>query len=93
MAPPFRVLNVDDELDLLEIGKLFLERAGPFSVETCDSAEHALDLLAGEPFEAIVSDNQMPRMDGIQLLGLVRKRYGRLPFILFTGRGREEVVI
>ncbi|MGE5459009.1 MAG: PAS domain S-box protein, partial [Solirubrobacterales bacterium] len=93
MAPPFRVLYVDDEPDLLEIGKLFLELAGPFSVETCDSAERALDLLPGEPFEAIISDYQMPGIDGIQLLALVRKRCGRLPFILFTGRGREEVVI
>lgn len=93
MVPPFRVLYVDDDPDLLEIGKLFLERTGPFSVETCDSAERALDLLAAEPFEAVVSDYQMPRMDGIQLLLLVRERYGPLPFILFTGRGREEVVI
>ena len=93
MAPPFRVLYVDDERDLLEIGKLFLERAGAFSVETCDSAERALDLLASEPFAAVVSDYQMPRMDGIQLLVLVRERYGPLPFILVTGRGREEVAI
>ncbi len=93
MVPPFRVLYVDDDPGLLEIGKLFLERAGPFSVETCDSAERALDLLAVEPFAAVVSDYQMPRMDGIQLLVLVRERYGPLPFILFTGRGREEVVI
>ena len=35
MAPTFRVLLVDDEPGLLEIGKLLLERAGPFLVETC----------------------------------------------------------
>jgi PAS domain S-box-containing protein len=93
MTPPFRVLLVDDEPGLLEVGKVFLERVGPFSVETCDSGDRALDLLARDPFEAVVSDYQMPGLDGIQLLALVRKRFGRLPFILFTGRGREEVVI
>jgi PAS domain S-box-containing protein len=93
MAPTFRVLLVDDEPGLLEIGKLLLERAGPFLVETCSSAEAALDLLAREPFDAVVSDYQMPGMDGIALLALVRKLHGRLPFILFTGKGREQVVI
>ncbi len=93
MASPFRVLLVDDEPGLLEIGKLLLERAGPFLVETCGSADAALDLLAREPFDAVVSDYQMPEMDGIGLLALVRKQYGHLPFVLFTGKGREQVVI
>ena len=35
----------------------------------------------------------MPGMDGIELLALVRERHGHLPFILFTGKGREQVVI
>ena len=35
----------------------------------------------------------MPEMDGIELLALVRKQYGHLPFVLFTGKGREQVVI
>ncbi|MDD1719450.1 MAG: PAS domain S-box protein, partial [Methanoregulaceae archaeon] len=42
---------------------------------------------------AIISDYSMPGMDGIELLKSVRARYGDVPFILFTGRGREEVVI
>ena len=93
MASPFRVLLVDDEPGLLEIGKLLLERAGPFLVETCSSADAALDLLAREPYDAVVSDYQMPEMDGIGLLALVRNQYGHLPFVLFTGKGREQVVI
>ncbi|MEN6342077.1 MAG: PAS domain S-box protein [Methanospirillum sp.] len=93
MAPPPRVLLVDDDPDLLAIGKIYLERAGPFMIETGSSAPAALDLLTREPFDAVVSDYQMPEMDGIELLGLIRERHGRLPFILFTGRGREEVVI
>jgi PAS domain S-box-containing protein len=93
MAPPFRVLLVDDEPALLEIGKLFLERAGPFLVETCGSGDAALDRLARDPFDAVVSDYQMPGMDGIALLARIRERHGHLPFVLFTGKGREQVAI
>jgi len=49
--------------------------------------------LAGAAFDAVISDYQMPDMDGLEFLKLVRAGYGNIPFILFTGRGREEVVI
>ncbi len=89
----FSLLYVDDEPGLLEIGQLFLESTGEFSVITAISGKEALDRLAQSHFDAIVSDYQMPDMDGIELLKTVRKSSGNVPFILFTGRGREEVVI
>ncbi len=89
----YRILYVDDEEDLLEIGKLFLEMSGDLSVVTIDSAPAALALLKNEQFDAIVSDYQMPGMNGIQFLVEVRSRFGKIPVILFTGKGREEIVI
>ncbi|MGA2162347.1 MAG: PAS domain S-box protein [Methanoregula sp.] len=87
------VLYVDDEPDLLEIGRIFLEQSGEFSVGTSTSAQEALSSLSILSYDAIISDYQMPGMDGIAFLKAVRERYGDIPFILFTGRGREEVVI
>jgi DNA-binding response OmpR family regulator len=87
------VLYVDDEPDLLDIGKMFLEMIGYFSVDTCTSATDALKLLEQTRYNAVLSDFDMPVMNGIQFLKEVRARYQNLPFIIFTGRGREEVVI
>ena len=87
------VLYVDDEQVLLDIGKTFLEQSGSFTVETSPSVADAQERLAKRSFDAIVSDYQMPMTNGIEFLKYIRNHYGDLPFILFTGRGREEVVI
>ncbi|NLV26135.1 MAG: PAS domain S-box protein [Methanomicrobiales archaeon] len=87
------VLYVDDEEGLLDIGKIFLERIGLFRVDTLPSAQNALSSPTLSSYDVIVSDYQMPGMDGIEFLKTVREKYGDIPFILFTGRGREEVVI
>jgi PAS domain S-box-containing protein len=87
------VLYVDDEQALLEIMKIYLERTGEFLVDTVDSAALAFEKLKTTRYDAVVSDYQMPEMDGIEFLKALRKKYSTLPFIIFTGRGREEVVI
>jgi len=92
MPAKYSVLYVDDEQDLLDLGKLFLERSGRFSVTTAISAAVAMEMLKQQPFDAIVSDYQMPECSGVQFLKALRKD-SDIPFILFTGKGREEVVI
>ncbi len=93
VKPMISVLYVDDEPALLDVGKLFLEKTGDFSVTTIDSAPAALALLVTDTFDAIIADYLMPDMDGLEFLKQVRLHHGQIPFILFTGRGREEVVI
>jgi PAS domain S-box-containing protein len=87
------VMYVDDEPALLEIGKLFLEKSGQFRVDTVISAPEALQKIKSISYDAIVSDYQMPEMDGIAFLKEIRAEFPDLPFIIFTGKGREEVVI
>jgi len=89
----YSLLYVDDEPGLLEIGRLFLEQTGEFTVTCALSAKEGLGLLGRNSFDAIIADYQMPGMDGIELLKEVRTSHGQIPFILFTGRGREEIVI
>jgi PAS domain S-box-containing protein len=93
VTPMISILYVDDEPGLLEIGKLFLENTGIFSVKTVTSATEALEILRSGVYGAIISDYQMPDMNGIEFLRQVRASGNPIPFIIFTGRGREEVVI
>jgi PAS domain S-box-containing protein len=87
------VLYADDETGMLDVGKEFLEMSGKLKVETASSAKDALTKMADRRFDVIVSDYQMPEMDGLEFLKHVRLRDKFIPFILFTGHGREEVVI
>ena len=89
----FSILYVDDEPMLLELARLFLEKTGDFCVDTVTSATEALDILSKTSYDCIISDYQMPVMDGIVFLKTFRSKGNVEPFIIFTGKGREEVVI
>jgi PAS domain S-box-containing protein len=90
---PIYMLLVDDESNLLDLCKMYLERSGDFTVTTVLSAPEAIRMLEKERFDAIVSDYQMPEMDGIEFLKRVRATDKNIPFIIFTGKGREEIAI
>jgi PAS domain S-box-containing protein len=88
-----QILCVDDEPELLELGKVILENRNEFSVDTAVSASAALEILSKKPYDAIVSDYMMPEIDGIDFLKKVRTWDKTIPFIFFTGKGQEEVAI
>ena len=92
-APQMNLLYVDDEEILLDITKRYLPKMGNFNVETAASAWEALKLLQQNSYDAIISDYQMPGMDGIAFLEHLRNNGHDTPFLLFTGKGREEVAI
>ncbi|MEF8836105.1 MAG: PAS domain S-box protein, partial [Candidatus Thermoplasmatota archaeon] len=95
MNGAIEVLHVDDEPPLLDQGKIFLEKEEErLDLTTAQSPKKALELLEKEDFDVIVSDYQMPDIDGLEFLQEVREeRESDIPFIIFTGKGREEVAM
>ena len=90
---PMELLYVDDEPSLLELGKEFLELEYDVHVTTEINPVEALALLNDRHFDIIVSDYMMPEMNGLEFFKRLRITGVATPFILFTGKGREEVVI
>ncbi len=90
-APP-RVLVVDDEPALVRIIERQLTKAG-YAISTACDGQRATELLSTCRFDAIVSDIDMPKMDGIRLLQAVRQQDPDVPVILMTGSPDLETAI
>ncbi|PWR74073.1 response regulator [Methanospirillum lacunae] len=88
-----RVLYIDDEPSLLTLTRIYLKEEADLDVDIAASAEEGLDLLKKNVYDAIISDYDMPDIDGIDFLKQVRNYDVTIPFIIFTGKGREEVAI
>jgi PAS domain S-box-containing protein len=89
-----RVLHVDDNEDLAALVATHLDRTHEdIEVETETSAEAGLQRLRDgcDGVDCVVSDHDMPGMDGLDFLRAVREVDESLPFILFTGKGNEEI--
>jgi len=88
-----RLLHVDDEADFAETAGAFLETRG-WTDHRRDGGRRrrgALTARAETAVDCVVSDFDMPGRNGIEFLRVVRAEYPDLPFILFTGKGSEEV--
>jgi len=92
MDGSIRILHVDDDPDFAALTAEFLELEDDrFSVSDASDANEGLRTLGEGEFDCIVSDYDMPGPNGIEFLSRVRDRDPDIPFILFTGKGSEEV--
>jgi signal transduction histidine kinase/DNA-binding NarL/FixJ family response regulator len=87
-----RVLFVDDEPGAADLAATRVERLVD-GIETVTrlSPDEALDVVRGGSVDCVVSDFDMPGADGLELLESVREIDPSLPFVLFTGKGSEEI--
>ena len=84
------LLHVDDDPQIVELTATFLEREDDrITVTTAMDAGEGLDILATGGIDCVVSDYNMPGLNGIEFLEAVRADHPNLPFVLFTGKGSE----
>jgi PAS domain S-box-containing protein len=89
---PIRVLLVDDDEAFADLTADYLRReTDDFEVTTRPAAAPALDYLGDADVDCVVSDHDMPEKVGLELLDAVRDDHPDLPFVLFTGKGSEEI--
>ncbi|MFC7138518.1 response regulator [Halosimplex aquaticum] len=87
-----RVLHVDDEPDLADLVATYLERKDErLTVETASTVADALARLDEMDIDCVISDYEMPGQNGLEFLEAVRTDRPDFPFILFTGKGSEEI--
>lgn len=87
-----RVLVAEDDLTQAKRFDLMLRRAG-FEVSTASNGTEALELLGRESADIVLTDLQMPDMDGLELVESIRARYPMIPVVLMTGYGSEEAAV
>ena len=89
---PFRVLLVDDEVELIDrlLKRMKMRRV---DVEGVNSGPDALALMDRKDFDVVVLDVRMPKMDGIETLREIKKRYPIVEVIMLTGHANVEVAI
>jgi PAS domain S-box-containing protein len=90
------ILHVDDDPDLGALVKTYLERDASdldCSVTTEHDPEQALELLAssGTTFDCVISDYNMPQMNGVEFLKAVRELYPEIPVLLFSGEETTDI--
>ncbi|MFB6194466.1 MAG: response regulator, partial [Halobaculum sp.] len=86
------VLCVDDDEAVAEVtAELLAREAEGVVTSVVTDPERALDRIRDDRVDCVVSDYDMPRMDGLELLAEVRERDPGMPFVLFTGQGSEDI--
>ncbi len=94
-AAILKVLVVDDQNSVRQMTRITLEQIGIRQIHEAENGKLAMDTAALQPLDLIISDFNMPEMDGLALLRAVRGHPAarKVPFILLTGRGDRELVV
>ncbi|MDR9430446.1 MAG: response regulator, partial [Natronomonas sp.] len=87
-----RVLHVDDDRSILDLTAAFPDRElADVSVTSETTPDDALSRLETESFDCVVSEYDMPGRSGLELFEAIREDHPLLPFVLYTGKGSEEI--
>ena len=87
-----RIIIADDELIVRRPIERFLISLG-YTVEVVDNGQQLLDkLAAGEKYDLVITDNDMPVMKGVEAVRQIRELYPDLPVIIYSGGGKTDEI-
>jgi two-component system, chemotaxis family, chemotaxis protein CheY len=94
-AIAMKILVVDDQNSVRQMTRITLEQLGIRHIYEAENGVTAMETACLQPLDLIISDYNMPEMDGLGLLRAVRGHPAvrKVPFILLTGRGDRELVV
>jgi len=87
------LLIVDDEKDMLHLLKRSLAPALDCRIETASSGKEALEAIGADSFDLVLADIKMPRMDGLELLDIIKRRYPDLTVVMMTAFGHIDTAV
>jgi CheY-like chemotaxis protein len=91
MESPHKILILDDDADWLELSREVLgQLPSKPDIRIATSGKRALAMLDAEPFRLLICDLRMPRIDGLQVLAIVRRRFPELRTVVLSGLEDEE---
>ncbi|QPJ64432.1 MAG: response regulator [Candidatus Nitrohelix vancouverensis] len=93
---PLKILLVEDNEDDIFLFHEMIREENPVplpSIETCPTAEEAIEKLAGATFDLCLFDYHLGETDGVELIRRVRSQWANLPLILLTGHGDQEIAV
>lgn len=95
VAAALKILIVDDQTSVRQMTRMTLEQLGVRTFHEAENGKVAMEMIALQPLDLVISDFNMPEMDGLGLLRALRGHPAarKLPFILLTGRGDKELVV
>src|SRR5512143_3595073 len=86
-----KLLLVDDDPDDLNLyAKLLCGLPSKPEISTASSGGRAIAMLESEPFRLLICDLRMPKMDGLQVLSIVRRKYPEMRTVALTSVGDEQ---
>ncbi|OYR53636.1 hybrid sensor histidine kinase/response regulator [Halorubrum halodurans] len=92
MTERIDVLHVDDDPSVLDLAEAYLDRElAAVSVTSVTDPETGLERLEAASFDCVISDYDMPEMDGLAFFEALRVDHPHVPFVLYTGKGSEEI--
>lgn len=84
-----KILIIDDNQTIRENISLYLTRKG-YTTQTASDGEVAIEMILSEPYDFLIIDRLMPRIDGLSLVRMLTARSLRIPFLFLTALSKQS---